>query len=73
MCENLKWDSESELWIWNMHTIIDKVIALYPWNKEEKLAKLYSKSIEDIWFWGLVLSLSNSDIEVENFIKKELI
>jgi len=72
-CENLRWDEELDMWDGKMNTIIDKVIALYPWNCEEKLAKLYSKSINDIWFWWLVLAIADDNSKVEEFIRVELI
>jgi len=54
-CEDLYFNENTNEWEWNMKTIIDEVIAIYPWENTEKLAKLYKKTINDIWFWWIVM------------------
>jgi len=70
-CNNLQWDSEIKEWVWDMKPIIDKVLAIYPWVSEEKLAKLYKKSIDEIDFWWLVLR-KWEDKDVKEFISNLL-
>jgi len=54
-CDNLEYDEENKDWKWSVKNIIDEVVAIYPWEKSNKLSKLYNKSIKEIWFWGLVM------------------
>jgi hypothetical protein len=70
-CNDLQWDNEIKEWIWDMKPIIDKVLAIYPWVSEEKLAKLYKKSIDEIDFWWLVLR-KWEDKDVKEFINNLL-
>ena len=70
-CNNLQWDDEIKEWVWDMKPIIDKVLAIYPWVSEEKLAKLYKKSIDDIDFWWLVLR-KWEDKDVKEFVSNLL-
>lgn len=63
-CTDLQFNEDLWEWEWDMENIIDEVVAIYPWKKEEKNSKLYKKSISSIWFGWLVMKpWEVSDIE----------
>lgn len=66
-CSEVEFNEMQDSWTWNLKPIIDEVIAIYPWKTEEKLAKIYKKSIKDIWFGGLVMKTWNEDDIKEYF------
>lgn len=71
-CNNLVWDDELNEREGEMKPIIDTVISVYPWMPEQKLAKLYKKSIDDIGFWWLVLR-NWEEKDIRKFIENNLI
>lgn len=69
-CNNLVFDEITKEWEWDMKTVIDEVVAVYPWNKDEKISKLYKKSLDNIGFWWLVMKPWNENDIFEYFERK---